>query len=101
MKKIYLLILAAGLWMSCGNKAVLERLQAELDSLRTTDQDKGQDIEQYIADVNDIYGNLEAVKAKQGQISSETSSSGSGELAPSIKSQIEADIADIQQLMED
>lgn len=82
---------------SCGNKAEVDRLKKEIDSLNGVVGTSDANLEQYIKDFNEIQNNLNEVKQKEGIITS----SAEGEVSEDTKTQIQNDLASIQQLMQD
>lgn len=98
MKRFLIFAAAAVMMASCGNKAEVEKLQKQLDSLKGEKGNSDASIEQYIADFNEIQDNLNEIKKKEGVISS---SNTGGELSEDSKTRIQNDLYDIQKLMDD
>jgi len=99
MRKYIFLLTSVVALASCGNKAEVQRMQNELDSLKNVNSDASSQIDQYIGDLNDIQENLDQIKQKEGIIS--VTSSQGGEMSEDAKSKIQNDIALIQQLMDE
>lgn len=99
MRKYIFMLSATVLLAACGNNAEVERMKAELDSLKGANSDKSAEIDKYLGDLNSIQENLDQIKEKEGIISVTTQTG--GELSEDQKDKIQGDIALIQQLMED
>jgi hypothetical protein len=97
MKK-YLFVAAAALLMSACNQKELADSKQENDSLMSIVNERDAAINEFIASFNEVEANLDSVAVRQHLITVSTDQK--GELKPNQKARINAEIAAINDLME-
>lgn len=95
-----LLILLLALFTACGGSSdpAAERYEFIIDSLQQEQKRSDEVTDSYIADLNGIQERLVEIKEKQGIISA---TAANPELSDNQRQQIEADLAELQQYMEE
>jgi uncharacterized coiled-coil protein SlyX len=97
MKNFLLIAIAAFIMSSC-NRAELDQLKHDNDSLTTVVNERELSINDFITSFNEVESNLDSVAAKQQIIA--VNSESPGELKATQKSRINAEIASINNLMD-
>ncbi len=97
MKRIAVVASFLFILASCGNKAEVEKLKAQLDSLQNVNGETTELKDEYLLNINNVFENLEEIRKREGFV---VDNSTQGEMSDDIKKRIEENIADINALIQ-
>lgn len=103
MKRVmYAASALCALWLMGCNSGELERiaeLESRIDSLKVQSEQKDATINEFFESLNQIEGNLQLIKSKEQQITTEVHNNQNGELPEDGRERIARDIVDINRIM--